>query len=101
MTDQPDLFSPAPPYSEPTTSKAAADSIAAGSAIIRERVYEHLVGLLPDGAIEQEMEFTLGLHGNTLRPRLWELERAGRVVKADETRLTMSGRAARVYKAVP
>lgn len=72
-----------------------------GAAAIRERVYAHLAALRPDGAIEQEMEFTLALHGNTLRPRLWELEKAGRVVKTDETRLTLSGRQARVYKALP
>lgn len=89
------------PYSEPTTSKDAATSIGSVAATLRELVYNKLASL-ENGATEQELEVLLNLTGNTLRPRLWELEGnylyEARIVKTENTRPTRSGRLARVYK---
>jgi predicted transcriptional regulator len=82
------------------TSVAAAEAIRPSAAAIRERVAD-LVSRCGDfGATEQEIEAALALPGNTVRPRLWELEKAGQVVKSIKTRPTRAGRQARVYVAL-
>lgn len=49
------------------------------------------------GATGQQLEALTGLSGNTVRPRLRELEVAGRIKQSGETRATASGRQAAVY----
>jgi predicted transcriptional regulator len=82
------------------TSVAAAEIIRPSAAAIRARVADHVARCGDFGATEQEIEQALALPGNTVRPRLWELEKAGQVVKSIKTRLTRSGRQARVYVAL-
>ena len=51
-----------------------------------------------DGLTCHEVCDRLGLDGNTVRPRLWELAGQGLVVRTEERRPTPSGRAANVYR---
>lgn len=82
------------------TSEDAAEAIKPDAAAIRERVFDYVRATGVFGAIEQEIEGGLGLPGNTVRPRLWELENDGRIVKSTRTRQTRAGRKARVYVAL-
>ena len=87
----------APPSVRVDTSEAAAASIATDATKIRDRVEDFIRRCGMFGATEQEVEDGLALSGNTARPRLWELEKEGRVMKSTRTRQTRSGRKARVY----
>ena len=93
MTQLP-IFAPSVPVD---TSEAAARKIPA--ATLREQVYKALRNLGSWGATEQEMETIMRLGGNTIRPRLWELEheKPPRIEKTTRTRPNASGRRARVY----
>lgn len=86
------------------TSEAAAAKIVGKAARLREAVYLYLKAVGSRGATERELEEALGLRGNTLRPRLWELEgnapagkppRPRRIQKTPEKR-----EGARVYQAL-
>lgn len=59
-----------------------------------------LSSLLVEARTAQQISIDTGLSGNTVRPRLIELEERGLVQKSDEERRTLSGRRARVYEAV-
>ena len=52
------------------------------------------------GVTEEDVEVWLKLPGNSVRPRLWELEQMGKIVKSEDKRKNRSGRWARVYKAI-
>lgn len=56
------------------TSEEAAAVIRPSASQIRDRVYSHLLACGVFGATEREIEGALALGGNTVRPRLWELE---------------------------
>lgn len=49
------------------------------------------------GATADEVEIGTGLKGSTVRPRLIELQIVRRIVRLADTRVTRSGRQARVY----
>ncbi len=82
------------------TSKAAAESMRHLSVTVRNRVYEHLLEQADYGATAAEIEDTMCIAGNTLRPRLVELRQAGRIEDSGRTRPTPSGRQAVVWVAV-
>lgn len=90
-----------PPYSEPTTSKEAAMSMAGKAEAQREAVYEH-VSTAQLGATCDEVETVLGLPHQSASARLWELcgnnQLPARIVKTEEKRKTRTGRNARVYR---
>ena len=92
-----------PPYSEPTTSKEAADSMVGKAEAQREAVYEY-VSMAPQGSTCDEVEVGLGLPHQSASARLWELcgnnQHPVRIVKTAEKRKTRTGRNARVYRVV-
>jgi len=56
------------------TSEAAARKVEGKSAYWRAEIYALIKGCGALGATEREIEHALHLSGNTVRPRLWELE---------------------------
>ena len=63
------------PPSEPVdTSWEAAGRIQPHVSQLREQVYQYIASRGEFGATEREIEHGLTLPGNTVRPRLWELE---------------------------
>lgn len=94
-----------PAHNGSATSAAAARSIAPLVGTIRRRVLD-FVRSQPDGATADEIEAALGLSGNTVRPRLIELQ--GResdgsdrfIRQTERTRLTHARRKAVVYEAI-
>jgi hypothetical protein len=63
-----------PPSVPIDTSETAAREIRDRCARIQARVLERIVASGAFGATEREIEESLALSGNTVRPRLWELE---------------------------
>jgi hypothetical protein len=99
----PDLFTQEPPSAAVDTSEAAALKVQVIAGTLRAIVLGAIRSRGSRGATERELEHLLALPGNTIRPRLWELEGnvpAGRplrqafIYKSDEKRDGM-----RVYKA--
>lgn len=98
--DQADLFATypdAPGYSEPDTSRAAAESMADSAPRLRERV---LAALRRNGPMTPD-EAADGLSCSVLsiRPRFTELSHAGLIEDTGERRANDSGRAAKVWRA--
>lgn len=96
MTGDGPLFDGWPPSQPIDTSEAAATSVRHVQGKLQWRVLR-FVARFPGGVTADEIEVTLGMRGNTLHPRLWELEKGGYIVKSDYSRPTRSGRFARVY----
>jgi hypothetical protein len=82
-----------PPDNGTDTSIAAAKAVP-DAATLRACVLETIAAAAA-GLTREEIEAATGLSGNTVRPRVWELVRAGLVVECG-TRRTASGRAAAV-----
>lgn len=91
-----------PPSNGVRTSDAAAESVAGVSAEMRRRVLEHIRSCGDHGCTAEEIEDALGIPGNSVRPRLWELRKVPAKIKDSErTRPTRSGRKAVVYVVAP
>ena len=82
-----------PPDNGTATSKAAAKAVP-DAAKLRACVLAAIADAAA-GLTREEIEAATGLSGNTVRPRVWELVRAG-IVKPEGVRKTQSGRAAAV-----
>jgi hypothetical protein len=82
------------------TSRAAAKSVVGDSATIRRRVLAVIEERGAYGATDEEIQNSLGLNGNTVRPRRGELQTAGLVRHSGGSRATQSGRKAVVWIAV-
>ena len=69
------ITQPTAPHNGTATSQAAAASVTrSGRALIdRERVYQAVLASGVRGMTRRDLEETLQLDGNTLRPRVWEL----------------------------
>ena len=93
-----DLFSAAP-WSEPGTSRDAAYDIAPHAGTLRKRVLDAIVEAGAFGRCTHELEEALALSGDTVRPRVWELRRAGLIVDSGLRRNTPAGRKAIVWRA--
>jgi hypothetical protein len=95
------LFAPLERPSVPVdTSEDAAASVEGVAGKLRREVFDcigHWIEGGWDGATCEEICDELSLEGNTVRPRLWELENGGYIVKSEQKRETHSGRPARVY----
>jgi hypothetical protein len=92
----PRATAPFVPKSE--TSKAAAERTREGvSGVIRKRVFGVIADAGADGATDDEIVQSLGLPGDSVRPRRIELVRMGLVADSGFTRLTRSGREATVW----
>ena len=87
---------PPPPSQGDENSDAAADSMESLADSKRRQVYELLSESGP--LAEWQIERKLGWPGNTVRPRLWELEKAGRITKGPDKNFTPSGRSAWLYR---
>jgi hypothetical protein len=86
-----------PVHNGTKTSRAASSAIAGSVKTLRGRVYAHLLREREKGATDEEMQFFLGMPGNTQRPRRQELETQGLVIDSGLTRATSSGRLAVVW----
>lgn len=105
MTDYtpvlPGLYEPqTQPFSGSTpetreTSRQAAQTVRNPDAD-RERIYQALVNVWPDGLTDEQIQDRLRMDGNTERPRRGELAKAGRI-KTQGTRTTKSGKSAAVW----
>ena len=78
------------------TSRDAYYSLNEVRGSLRRNVYEVLLNTL--GATSEEIEDATGLDGNTVRPRLKELEEGGYAFKGAVQRKTRSGRDAIVWE---
>jgi len=87
------------PHSGPDTSRAAAERIAPGASGLAVKVFGVIAARGDDGATDFEIQESLGMSGDTERPRRWELERDGLIHDSGRRRKSPSGRAARVYVA--
>ena len=95
-----------PPHNETATSVAAAHAIKPKSSTLRSTILEFVRGHGSRGATAFEVQESLNLSGDTVRPRMWELRGMGlgdRPVLLEDsgrTRPSPSGRQAVVYVAV-
>ena len=87
------------PHNGTQTSIAAAESIEPSMGRLQQIVLAYVVERGQLGATREEIETGLELGGNTVRPRVKELERKGLVRVCNDTRATRSGRAANVLRA--
>ena len=87
------------PNSGTLTSRMAAEGIEQSMGRLQAIVLEFVVACGQRGATRDEIEVGLELAGNTVRPRVRELQRRGLVRVCEDTRLTRSGRAANVIRA--
>ena len=94
---QAELF---PPHSGTQTSWEAAESMKPTASTLREKVYRFAVRQGEYGATRDEMQAYLGMDGNTLRPRVWELMKEGRLGVTPLRRKTPTGRNAEVLVAL-
>lgn len=85
------------PYSEPTTSKAAAESMREPAGRMLGRILDLLIAHGPLTC--DEVEQLTGYRHQTASARLNELERQRWVIRLEATRRTRSGRQARLYQA--
>ncbi len=90
------LWDSLPTTADPN-SQAAAESMVLSAGNLRRAVFMAVEKWGPISA--QELEVHLEMDGNTLRPRLWELRRAGYIERVPEKGLTSSGRACWRYVA--
>lgn len=88
----------APGWTEPTTSKAAANSLTPDALTYQQRVIaEWLLRRGAIGAIREDIAEGCALRESSVCGRLVELCSAGIAVKLDRTAPTSSGRQAHVY----
>ena len=66
----------------------------------RKRVYDYIKAQGPHGATDEECQMSLGMSGNTQRPRRVELFQHGKICMAAEMRRTRAGRKANVWVAI-
>ena len=86
-----------PPSTGDENSNEAADAIRPSAGTMREKVWRILADEGPRA--EFQLEKRLRWPGNTIRPRLWELKKQGRIVQGPEKVKTPSGRSAWLYHA--
>lgn len=89
---------PMPPSVPVDTSRAAAVSMRRAAGPLAQRVYRYIQEQGEHGATNEEIEYALGMSGNTVRPRVDDLKKAGRIVDSGARRRTRSGRQARVVR---
>lgn len=105
MIRTPDLFdwSPPPYRGEPPSVRHSTTSIAAAAQIkkaigpLHKVILAHLK-TCPEGATDEEMQFTLRMPANTQRPRRRELQLSGLIVDSGLVRQGKSGRLAVAWK---
>lgn len=84
-------------YKEDGTSKSAAELINAGVKTIRQQVFDIIMNKGSYGATADEVAELLNLSPFTVRPRVTELYKLGKIVRSSERRKNSSGLKAYVY----
>ena len=87
-----------PPSTPDENSQEAAESVILSAGTWRRRVAEYVAEHGP--VAEWQIERGLRLAGNTTRPRVWELHRAGVIRRIEAKGTTPSGRACWRYVVV-
>lgn len=93
----PDRYPNGPGWTEPTTSKAAAESIRIYASVQQQRIIDFLEGCGEVGATYHQIADGTGMLTASICGRMVELVTAKRVTIATFKRKTPSGRDARVY----
>lgn len=95
MFAKPPLLGPTPSAKVDTSEQAAhsAEAFAGKQAL---QVLNYLIAYGPQTC--DALEEALGLRHQSAAARLWQLERSGHVRKTADTKLTRSGRRARLYE---
>jgi predicted ArsR family transcriptional regulator len=99
-TEQPTFWDhlATPPSTRDSMSRAAAGSVSGIAGTLRRQVAEYIRDHGP--VAEWTIEGGLGLRGNTVRPRIWELSNA-RLIEHRGRGLTPSGRSCHLYALTP
>lgn len=95
MVAAPSIWDIQPPSTPDPVSKAAAASIVGVAGTLRRNVFLTVSAMAP--VAEWQIEHTLQLAGNTVRPRIWELMKAGLIERTEERGRTPSGRSCYLY----
>ncbi len=93
-------LAPALPHSGGATSIQAAFSMLEHAPAQRERVLRALRDAGWAGKTRDELQHELGISGDALRPRVWQLIKDGYVRETGGTRKTAAGRAAYILVAL-
>ena len=96
-----DKYPNAPGWTEPTTSKAAAEAIKPHVSKQQKRILDFLIERGDHGATYTEISDGTGVYAQSVCGRMVELVSKKLVVKTETTRKTPSGTDAKVYRAVP
>lgn len=92
-----------PPHNGTTTSKEAAAKVFRKSWFYREKIHAFLISRGEKGATRHEIEVglraTLGIKGDSIRPRVLELIERGLIIETAGVRPTSSGCNAKVLVA--
>lgn len=95
-----DLFYPrAPGHKEQTTSKDAARAVRGDAALLRERVFETVRSSGAAGRTADEAASLLERSVLSVRPRITELGKVGRIMRTGARRENESGLKATVWRA--
>lgn len=86
-----------PPYSEPTTSRDAAISVAECAPMLRRKVLGAIMDTGDRGATCDELEVALGMSHQTCSARVHELMKSAHIETRGLKRATRSGRKAWVW----
>ena len=82
------------------TSIAAAQKVLPKTGSLRRKVYEYILGQGLRGATDQEIEKTLGIEGNTVRPTRISLVKDGYILDTGTTRKNQHNNDCIVWRAV-
>jgi hypothetical protein len=97
--DRTAIYPNAPGYSNPTTSKDAAASVADRAPKLRNRILGELQVRADFGATCDELEQAFDLSHQTVSARLREMALGGLIVDSEKKRKTRTGRRAIVWHA--
>ena len=99
--DDPDKVPPKTPHNNTPTSRIAAKLAKTFAASQQEHVFQAIEQAGANGLTDQEIETSLGIAGNSVRPRRRKLVELGRVKESGNLRLTSSNSPAVVWIATP
>lgn len=99
--DDPGKVPPKTPHNNTLTSRIAAKLAKTFAASQQEQVFQFIEQAGERGATDQEIETSLGIAGNSVRPRRRKLVELGRVKQSGNLRLTNSKSPAVVWIVTP
>lgn len=101
MTGWPYEYPQVPGFKAGGASQEAAERIAPTARIVRAQVLQRFVEAYPGGLTADEVAANLKLSVLTVRPRVSELRRDGRLIVTGERRMNRSGMSATVLRYLP